>query len=100
MLSYLQTPIQQQGLTYADLENSETWMKKVLWSFGVSPMSAGQGQQYLYICDHYSRETFKNVRHCSIKGKTVWHRIDSKSRLLHQNVEVQHWVDWAHAAMT
>jgi len=56
---WVQTPIHQWRLTYADLDNSETWLKKVLWSFGVSPVSRGKGQQWLCICYHYSMRTFK-----------------------------------------
>ena len=87
-MSYVQATIHQRRLTYADLENSKTRLKEVPCSLGVSTISRVKGQQWLYTCYPYSRETLKNIGHCSIKGKIMWHMINSKNSLLRQKVEV------------
>lgn len=97
--SSVQTPTHQCGLTNADPGNSETQLKKVLRSFEGPPISRGKGQQWLYICYHYSRpwcgKTSENVSYCPIKDKIMQHRFNSKNRLLHQKGRcVWHSVRW------
>lgn len=59
--------LHQHQLTNAGLENSETQLEEVLWSYGVSPVSRWKGNSGCVFAianlpGHYGRRTFQNVR--------------------------------------